>query len=225
MSLMTGRVVPLALGVIHNTLNQFPNQLDEISSSQVKEARPKKENAKNFRDAPNKPPKEIKLSPLEATRELNENERRQSVVAALLFLKTKKLLRSLTRNLKKIIDSRGEEGLGFKSKVEVSKEDLFIRDTASALHTILKTYPTYQNVQVVMGFVEMIHLIDNLESIGIENERNGQGFGFHPSLRRKENLDGELSSEEAYRHAKKLRAKLPTLLDWLEVPVANLRVV
>ncbi len=219
MSLVTGRVFPLALEVIRNTLNQFPNQSGEISGFQTKEARAKKGNTENFQDAPGKSLEEVKLSPFEAARELHEDERKQSVVAAMQFLKTRKFIRKLSRNLEKIVDSRNEERFGFKSKVEVSKEDISIRDIASALQTILKTYPTFQNVQVVMGFVEMVNLIDSLERIGIESERKGQGFGFRPSLRRKESSDGE---EKAYKHAKELRAKLPTLLEWLEVPEVNL---
>ena len=209
MSLMTGRVVPLALGVIRNTLNQLPNQMGGMSGIQTKEARPKKQNA------PDKPLEEVKLSPFETARELHEEDRRQSVVAAMQFLKTRKFLKSLNKNLGRIIDSRSEERLGFKSKVEVSKEDIFIRDIASVLQDVLKTYPTYQNVQVVMGFIEMVNLIDNLEGIEIENERKEQGYGFRPSPRIKENIEDR---EEAYRHAKKLRAKLPGLLEWLEVP-------
>ena len=94
----------------------------------------------------------------------------------------------------------------------VSKEDVFIRDVASNLQAILKTYPAYQNIQVVMGFIEMVDLIDQLESIGAEGEKQKQGFGFHPSLKKEENMDGK----EALEHAKQLRAKLPGLLEWLE---------
>lgn len=200
MSLATDRVFPLTLRVIHNTLNQLPAQSIE-----------------NFQDAPTKPSEEVKLTPFEAARELHDKERKQSVVTAMQFLKVRKLLIRLNKNLEKIIDGRNEERLGFKSKVEVSKEDIFIRDIASTLHAVLKTYPTFQNVQVVMGFVEMVNLIDSLEEIGIESER--QGFGFRPSKERKESLDGE----EAYRYAKELRAKLPALLEWLEIPEVNLK--
>ncbi|OGI06890.1 MAG: hypothetical protein A3I68_05875 [Candidatus Melainabacteria bacterium RIFCSPLOWO2_02_FULL_35_15] len=198
MSLAADRVLPLALGVIHNTLNQLPAQ-----------------NIENFQDAPAKPSEEVKLSPLEAARELHDKERKQSVVTAMQFLKVRKLLGNLSRTLEKIIDSRDEKKFGFESKMEISKEDIYIRDTASTLHTVLKIYPTFQNVQVVLGFIEIVNLIDRLERIGTESKKHE--FGFHPSSKEEENLD----SQEALDHAKELRAKLPALLEWLEIPEAN----
>lgn len=200
MSLVTDRVFPLTLGVIHNTLNQLLAQSIE-----------------NFQDVPAKPSEEVKLSPLEAARELHNNERRQSVVAAMQFLKVRKLLGNLSRTLGKIIDSRDKKKFGFESKTEISKEDIYIRDTASTLHTVLKTYPKFQNVQVVMGFIEMVNLIDRLECIGAESKEHE--FGFHPSSKKEENLD----RQEALNHAKELRAKLSVLLEWLELPEANPR--
>ncbi len=218
MSLVTSRIFPLVLGVIRNTLNQIGEQSNETVDIKARDTRTRGEKVKRISDTP-APAEEVKLSPFEAARELHENDRRQSVLSAMEFLKSRKILKNLDRNLGNIVNSRSEEGLGFKSKIEISKEDVFIKDVASTLRIVLKNYPVYQNVQVVMGFIETVNLIDKLESIGTQSEMEKQGLGFRPTLKKDENENGV----EALEHAKELRAKLPHLLEWLEVPEANLR--
>ncbi len=214
MSLTVDGVLPLPFRVIQNARNQFS---DEGTAVQTNRGRARRKTRENFQDVPTELPKEIELTPFEAARELHEKDRRQSVVQTMQFLQSRKILKGLIRNLERIIDGRSERVAGFKSKIEVSKEDLFIKDVASNLCVILKNYPVYQNVQVVMGFIEMVNLIDKLERIGIEGETHE--FGFH-SISTKPKAEKQIDSLAATEYAKELRAKLPGLLEWLEIPAA-----
>ncbi|MBI3590901.1 MAG: hypothetical protein HY094_05925 [Candidatus Melainabacteria bacterium] len=233
------KVFPLTLGKQFDLLNALNSEsyktgfsfkktkvLEESAQPSISTIEAKKVSP-NGLSVPEKPKK--KLSPFEVKRELLENNRKSTVTSAIQFLQVRKVLGSLTRNLERISDSREEKdnfGFNQNSKAKPDQSDLFIKKTAKNLVGVLNNIPTYQNVQVVMGFIEMVKLIDKLEGIGMRNEIQTHEFGFHPfrsspgkSLDKPKNRIKEIDeSTEALKHARKLRETLPILLSWLEFP-------
>ncbi len=149
-----------------------------------------------------------KISDIEELREKHELSRRESLGAATGLLQVKEII----NDLEGIAKGRDRDSLlGFRSSKEITDEDVFIGQIATTISEVLKVYPSQQNVQAAMGFIEMVNLIDELEELaGVNKEEH---MGFRPSLSEESPL-----KKEALIYANDLKAKIPYLLEWLEVP-------
>ncbi len=149
-----------------------------------------------------------KISEIDELRQRHELSRRESLGAAAGLLQVKEII----NDLEGIAKGRDRDNfLGFRSSKETTAEDLLIGQVATTISEVLKIYPSQQNIQAAMGFIEMVNLIDELEDVA----RNGKGeqMGFRPSVFEEHPL-----KKEATIYANELKAKIPYLLEWIEVP-------
>ncbi len=200
MSLVAERVVPLNPGL------DIVNFLKKKQTTPVQEP-PPRDLATPAIEPKQKKAKEQDLSPFEALREKHELSRRNSVKGAIGLLE----VRDTIKDLEGIAKERSRDNsLGFKPTKNISPSDETIGQIAQGLSSVLGIYPSPQNMQVAEGFMEMVGLIDGLESIAQENT---ESMGFKPS-----SVKASPLQEEAAKSARELRAKIPYILEWLETP-------
>ncbi len=155
------------------------------------------------------------LTEIETLRKSHELSRRKSVKIAVGLLQVSDII----NNLEGIAKGRNNEGsLGFRCTKEIKPDDMLLGQIASTISEILKIYPSSSNIQVAVGFIEMVDLIDELENMA--NANKGDRIGFDSSVSKKTPLQ-----VEALKYAENLRTKIPYLMEWLEVPEYMLTIV
>ena len=209
MSNETNKVIPLGVNVIRNVISQIAEKKGE-----VKTTKPSDETLLAPTTKKNRPGKQVEpeLSPFELQRQINEASRRETMQAAVGLL----VSRSLIKGLEKISKTKSDNSLGFRPSKEGNVDNFLIKNIADGLIQILDLYPSHQNMEVAKGFIEMVEIIDELEKLGSQDKEIG--LGFKPSVKEKE---ASLSGPIAISYAKQLRAQMPYLLEWLEIPVID----
>ncbi len=192
MSLMTDKVTSLGSKLLGDSIDQQKLQ-NPISLAQIPKV---------------KKITEKEPSDVEDVRQKHELSRRNSMKAAAGLLQVKEII----DDLEKIAKERNRDSfLGFKPTKEINPDDAGIGQIAMAINKVLNVYPSQQNVQAAMGFIEMVGLIDDLEDMANDNKEERMGFG-------SSSPEESPLQEEAFKYANNLRAKISYLLEWIEVP-------
>ena len=201
MSLMIEKLTSLGVELFHNAINN-------LSKSETKLKTPQNTESQNPIARVVKEKKDVTRRELTDV-EKHELSRRRSMKAAAGLLQVS----DTVSNLEKIAKERNRDSsFGFRSTKEISPNDTLIEQIALTVSEILKVYPSPSNMKVAMGFIEMVDLIDELEDMVKDNKGERMGFG-SPSSGKE-----SLLQIEALKYADNLRANIPYLLEWLEVP-------
>ncbi len=203
MPLLASKILPsLNIETIISSINQFKHKQSEI---------PEITNLVPLKEAPitKKTKQKVAVATREELREKNNISRRDSVEKGLKLLEIKDII----SNLDEIARGKNQDNYyGFKPTKQLNKDDAIIGQIAQGLSDVLSIYPSSQNIEAASGFIQMVDLIDDLEGVASEGEKGG--FGFRSATAQ---IETPIQIQAA-KSAREIRAKIPYILEWLEVP-------